>query len=419
MSKKIVIRMALGLFAIAVIMAAYNWFKDFSKDPNRNVTIDSVDMISALELTDNGATAVVFTPDGKTLRPDPPSKENFEDRQVQWNATGNAVFFSSSRESDAFNIYRWIPTEGRLEKRSQSGRSLTTPSFGPLTYADGDTGGLLTAGGTVLSYDPKEQVTRQVLPPASMQGQAASDEGGAVSAMAAYEKFGTSFRDAYWGPDRRFIYAIMRRDQGEILILQPMEGGPGQPIPLMAASRINLSVAANGQAVFSFQDFQFIDPQNVSPEFIKDGVVTKPYKHGIFVIRDVQINGDQVQPMVEPIVVFMDDQAAAGDVALSPDGSQLVAVMGTVQDGISFSPQVMIIAPATTGGLEQGGALKQGLATQPSFSPDGEKIVYLFSEGDGRSVYVMNRDGSGERRVSDIGKDYSGPRFSPQLPAGE
>lgn len=47
--------------------------------------------------------------------------------------------------------------------------------------------------------------------------------------------------------------------------------------------------------------------------------------------------------------------------------------------------------------------------TEPSFSPHGSRIVFVRGAGQGGQVWVMNRDGSGQRRLAVGGS----PRFSP------
>src|SRR5258708_27224216 len=55
-----------------------------------------------------------------------------------------------------------------------------------------------------------------------------------------------------------------------------------------------------------------------------------------------------------------------------------------------------------------------GIDTAPSFSPDGRQIAFESDRGGGQQIYVMNVDGSGQRRVS-FGAGRNGtPVWSPR-----
>jgi TolB protein len=53
--------------------------------------------------------------------------------------------------------------------------------------------------------------------------------------------------------------------------------------------------------------------------------------------------------------------------------------------------------------------------TAPSYSPDGSQIVFESDRGNSQQLYVMNADGSNQRRISPIGDGrYSTPVWSPR-----
>ncbi len=74
-------------------------------------------------------------------------------------------------------------------------------------------------------------------------------------------------------------------------------------------------------------------------------------------------------------------------------------------------------------------AIPPEFASHPAWSPDGRKIVFFSDRASNDEIYVMNADGSEQRRLTrDPGNDW-GPRWSPDgqmiaferdhLPSGE
>jgi TolB protein len=52
--------------------------------------------------------------------------------------------------------------------------------------------------------------------------------------------------------------------------------------------------------------------------------------------------------------------------------------------------------------------------TSPSYSPDGAQIAFNSDRGGSPQIYVMNADGSGQRRISFGSGRYSTPVWSPR-----
>jgi TolB protein len=104
--------------------------------------------------------------------------------------------------------------------------------------------------------------------------------------------------------------------------------------------------------------------------------------------------------------------AAAGFVGSgidwSPDGHWLAVT--------SFSERTLVLVDAATGAL--GPPLSTGPETHdPDWSPDGRRLVYVRWDGGGSELYVVNADGTEQRRLtsSPVGVPYvnQGPRWSP------
>lgn len=89
-------------------------------------------------------------------------------------------------------------------------------------------------------------------------------------------------------------------------------------------------------------------------------------------------------------VTFTTDEGTWMNVDVGPDGNHIVFdLLGDIY-----------IMPASGG---QATVLRQGLPyeIQPRFSPDGSKISFTSDAGGGDNIWIMNRDGSDARQVTD------------------
>ncbi|MER3496142.1 MAG: hypothetical protein C4320_04670 [Armatimonadota bacterium] len=112
------------------------------------------------------------------------------------------------------------------------------------------------------------------------------------------------------------------------------------------------------------------------------------------------------------VVATKDDQQAFGRVAISPDGSQIVAVGGSFEDGMRSKG--LLTFPAREGGAASGSLIVNGEVDYPSFSRSGDQLVYVRRAGRERGIFVASPDGGNERGLT-IGKgDFSDPHLSPQ-----
>ena len=56
---------------------------------------------------------------------------------------------------------------------------------------------------------------------------------------------------------------------------------------------------------------------------------------------------------------------------------------------------------------------QKGISTSPSFSPDGKKIAFVSDRTGAQQIFVMNSDGTNQRRISMGYGQYSTPAWSP------
>lgn len=94
-----------------------------------------------------------------------------------------------------------------------------------------------------------------------------------------------------------------------------------------------------------------------------------------------------------------------GDPSMSPDGSQIV--FGSPHDGVGD-----IYVMNSDGSNQKRLTFTPEYEGEPEFSPDGSHIVFV-SERDGHGhIYIMNADGSSQRALTDTAYDDGEPSFS-------
>lgn len=402
----------LGLIlGLGALFLTYRYFSSYNKDPGSFGAVNTSGQLAAIEYLPNGQQAVVFTADGNVVR-SPGYREGAVDRDIVWQPDGNRLYFVSDRGGDAFQVFRWKPTaDSAPEARTVGSRSKSNPAF-PVDATGADARLLMTSGGVVQELDPREVKTPQILPPVTNEIAAGSgdEEGGSVSQFAGlYGQLGESFRVARYVAKQEGVAAVMRRAQGEILVVQrlPKAGEKLAPPQVIAAGdRIDIAVnPADGGFVYTVQNFQW--PTKPPEEFIKNGKVTRPFNHFVGMWSP-----NATQPTF--IAVSQDDKVAFGSPAISPDGSQVLVVVGSYQDS-SVEPSQLVVMPVREGGGQAGSPLIPGRVYEPTWHPNGQKIAYAKRGEDGkRGIYIANADGSGEQNVSASRGDFASPRFSPQ-----
>ena len=284
MKQRIVVRMLVGFFVIAVLFVAYQWFANWSKDPDIGSS-DTSDMVAAVEYLPNGSRIVLL--DANAKKTDVPDyKDGSHDVDPVWRPDGQRVFFSSDRAGQSNNVFRWNVAKNTVEQRLYGSRSASSPWFGPAGWRNLENSALITIGGNVYDFDQSQKRTRQVLPPMQFEGSAGNGEGDLASS--AYNRIGQSFKAAKWGKDRKVIYSVMHRDDDEVFLVTAMEqigkATPGPIGPIIAGKSIEFDVSVNGVAVISVQGFEYPSPNDVPKSNVKNGRAYKPYRNGLFTI---------------------------------------------------------------------------------------------------------------------------------------
>ena len=411
-SRKLATRTLALVIVVGSMAYGLEWFLKVRTDLKGLQTSNTVGWISAIQYLPDGQQIVLISPDGK-IHKDTGYKAHTTDKDAAWSPHGNFLYFVSDRNEHNFNLFRWSPsTDEPAEQRTTGTRARSNPKFPAESLEEKDSvaKALITCGGLIQQFDPTNQSTEQVLPPTSKeiaQSQATGDEnpGGIESQFTGvYGNLGTSFREAQWCGGKTFIAGIMRRDNGEILVLQGMEPVNGkipQPRAVAAGDRIEMCVnPKDGNLIFTVQNFRWPE---ATPMDANGKPIRKPFVNGI-VNYDLKTGkGD---------LIMGDSKLAFTSPQVRPDGTCVLAVVGDLDSG-SFTPRGMLTAP-TVRDPNFKGIRVPGEIHEPSWSPDGTHIVFAVRNGGKRTLFDYRIDDPAPRNISGDEGDFGFPRFSPQ-----
>lgn len=420
-TQKLLLRSAIGIFVLAALVMAFRWYKGQESDPQGDSRLDTAGWVAAIETVGDGKHVVAFKSDGTMVRQPGVPAESM-DNDAAWRPDGNYLFFGSNREKDKFTMFRWFPDGSRqAEMRSLPGRPQGAPYF---LNGDADLGwdavGLITSGGLVMRYEPKKPALHQELPPPDPKKRVAEDpeSGTSVSPFEdMYQHYGTSFRVAKWTPDRKAVFAVMRRETGEILIYQRLDfttPEEGQPRPIIAGDRIDFDVDQHsGKVYFTVQNFQWWDQSIIPPEFIKNGKVTVPLRHGVGVVDPSSLSKPQF------LATSVVDKDCFSSPSVDLAGDRLAFVHGPYAGSGNLTPDMLIVINLEGDNKGKGGPVATGEVFEPAWSPDGKKLAFARRESPtSRPIYVLDELGGTPRRLSPEGGVFGNPVFSPQTPKG-
>ena len=419
MTKQNTRRMLIGGAVVLAGIFGYIKFSEFATDPDIG-GYNSVGDIVAIEKKDGATTrAVIFKSDGKSVELSEPAEPTQGDLEASWSLDGNRVFLSSNRKTKSYLVHRWNPEKNSVDiKREMNSMFQSAPWFGPAGDPNAATNGLILSGGAVLEYETRTGNTLQVLPPVSGPVSSGEGQGNSSPMEAIYKKFGDSFRAARYMGRRDVVLAVMRGDNDYVVLLNrlyPNEDGgmypPQEIFSKLRAKEVAIDVAPDGSALIMVSHVRVFAELGDSLEGfeMKDGQPVPPFASGLFKLT---MEGNEAK--LAPIMVIPTEQQIMSGATLSPDGSQIAVVI----DDTEAKVKGMVLMPFKEGGAGEGQPLIQGNVSTPSFSPDGKKIAFIKFENSFSNVYVINTDGSNEKKMSSDGY-FSNPKFSPQLTAAK
>jgi|GEM_PF-1791816 len=429
--KKLAFRLLLGIGGIAAIILGYTWFKNLSVDPGGTSPANTVGFIAAVENLKSGSRAVVFKLDDTKV--DRPKHTNgVIDTDLAWRPDGSRLLFISNEGDGNFNIHRWNPTDSNVELRSQGASAKANLWFsGPDEPGIGDQA-LVTSGGFVFQYDQKLATIVQILPPPrkKTQGQSGDEQGTTGQIEALYKQIGISFASAKWAIGHPIIWAVMRRENDEVFVLNPLNGevNKGMPAKLLAAKKIEFEVTPTGDAIVVLRQFQFVDTDNIPAQFLIDGKAVPPFDSAVYFIpvdtqqpqlichsKGPNLYFGSVAKDTKPLDKLPKGNYTFAQPSVSPDGTILAFVSAGLVGESEFKGMALVAIPLKQDGKLKGIArLAIGDVSEPSFSAESDKVVYLKREAGGkRAIFTAPATGGPESKVS-RGGDFSMPKFSPQ-----
>ncbi len=396
---------------LAGVCYCFYWFVGQKGD--FQLPSDTSKMIAALQQKESGSEAVVLEGEGK-VKPASGYAEGNSDRDLAWDPKGNRLFFISDRRDNGFHIFRWDPQRDSLDQKSIDRASRSELVFDSEDTGVGDLVGLVIVRGTVQEFTPKVAKSQQVMPPTKRT--AGGEEGSVGNFEMMYKRFGQSFKSARWFHQRRYIAAVMRReDKGECLIVQDMEGdekGNFRPPQLLFnAQKITLAVnPKNGELVFSIVEaLPFYDEEGKILRDPNGNEIVVPFTHGIF--HTIEKDG---KLSFEPVGIVKEKGTCFTSPVVSPDGNTMMFLAAKYLGEGNMEIQSLDVCPMVSNGIQGHTPLVNGNITDPAFSPDGRKIAYIKQDGGHQAVFIANSDGGDAKNLTGSTGDYATPIFSPQ-----
>jgi hypothetical protein len=398
------------IMIIALIGLVYGFMWWINQGNDFQLTSDTKGLIAAQKLTDSGSVAVTISTDGKVTEAKG-YRNGAEDRDIAWDPEGNRVFFISDRKDDSFHIFRWDaqrnsdPDQKSIDKAGRSNLAFDAQSTNAKELS-----ALVTVRGTVQEFFPKSARSQQVMPPSSASRLIGDAEEGSGSTMELiYKRYGTSFRIAKWMKERRFIAAVMRREEvGESLLIQDFapddKGEARQPQLLFSADKFFMTIdPSTGNLIVAVL--------NVYPPKGDDGKTLKlGFVHGIFIFDPTLPR----QEALKPVALSATNEACFAQLAVSPDGAKLLFTSGPYTGDGNLKVQGLVTCPLQMGGGQSGTPIVSGSVADPTFNADGSMIAFVKREGNRRPIFVAESNGSSPRSITGESGDFANPIFSPQ-----
>ncbi|MEJ7810522.1 MAG: LpqB family beta-propeller domain-containing protein [Gemmatimonadaceae bacterium] len=187
-----------------------------------------------------------------------------------------------------------------------------------------------------------------------------------------------------WSADGRSLYYVSDRGGAQNVWVRPVSGAPRQVTQFRAGRVLWPSISADGRAIVFERDF---------------GIWTLDVASGKAEPVAITRRGTPAGPGVEHLTLTSGLQ----ELALSPDGRKVAFV----------ARGELFAASAKDGGDAQRITTSAAGESQPAWSPDSRRLVYVSTRGGARNLYLHDFTAGSETQLTSGSATDISPRFSP------
>ncbi|MCW5943842.1 MAG: hypothetical protein KIS66_16545 [Fimbriimonadaceae bacterium] len=477
MNKKLAVRSLVALVILGGLFWGYTSVKKVNDfDPG---TVDSVDWVVATEETPSGSQIVVFDKTDKLRRTPGYTENVQERDPVWNKAGDRIFYVSDREDNAfhiyRWNLARDEVRRRTLDQRSKSAPFYGSPEL----TGTADIGLVLSGGRVLEFDHKEAAMRQLLPPLGrevgrSEEGGAQGQFDQMYEKLGSSFRIAKYGKNREW-----IAAVMRRQEGGEVLILQSLlpardsddditKALKSRPLPIVAGDRVDIDVnVRTGAILFAVQGFDFPDrdelervtlisdaaarmrkqfqrepniaevaeslgtseqavasvlsPQGIWAALIgPDGTIRRPIRNVLGYVDPEKPNEGQTRftsmsPLVTMIAAAGDDKLAFREPSVSPDGTRIALVTGTVDANQQFAPEGLALVDFAPAAGQTAHGLVKGAVSSPSWHPLGEDIVFLMRDG-ARSIYRTSRIEGAPRRISDGKTNYSSPSFSPQVP---
>lgn len=159
----------------------------------------------------------------------------------------------------------------------------------------------------------------------------------------------------------------------------------------------------------SSEEIQLTSDGNIKrdPIFINDGnTLVYSYDQREDLIRAVQLQMDDLQAEPEPL--FGDDRSHQTEIAFSPDGRYVSFDQCT--GNLTGKLVIRDLESEKEVSISHSG---RGAYRTPTFTPDGQRVIYAFAEKGPMQLWSVNLEGQDKQQITEIEGMTHWPGFTP------
>ncbi len=338
----------------------------------------TVDWIVCVRRNANGnGDILMLKPDGEILAL---TEDEYDDESPNWSPDGKKVVFSSNRRDGVYQLWTIDPDGKGLSQLTIGGGAKQAPVY------DRDGEFILhIAQGLVAQIDKKGIHARQLIPLPEQMENVREDFGAVAFRYARRYQF-------------ELIAAVQRIDDGELAVLQDLSDTSRQfvlPI-LLKGERVDIDWAYRSPLlIVAGAGIEVPDGQG---EVAQVGAIIR---------FDLTQGAKKMQ--AQPLWLSPDNTESALEVAWSPDDSRIAFVLAERQPDGKLKRKGLYTLPSDGGVPTE---IVAGEVYDPSWSPDGQYLVFAMGKVGERQIYTVKIDGTELKQRTQTG-DHTSPRWSP------